>query len=218
MAQTTKQIIKLDPRVLPIHTEYTNHRLGTLAYSAADLAFQSGAVIINKNGKVLLLEDIKSGRIELPRSGIPRSLEDLFTSPLEFAEEKTGLSLERLPLLKITRRYRDPNVAKWGLLEQELVFGDSTTTNPFSVGIDIVYLQHPDFPDSRQSITSWYAGFVREHPPSGSAHNGVRLHFMSIEEAIQTVQDPYCDHVAAAALTLFEAVWKGTRDRVGIPS
>ncbi|EJD39546.1 hypothetical protein AURDEDRAFT_171356 [Auricularia subglabra TFB-10046 SS5] len=214
MPQSATGTVPFNPRFSAVHTDYSNNHIATGAFSAADLAFQSGAVVVNGQGEVLLLEDTKTGRIELPRSGLPATFDIVVKSPLKFVEEKTGLVVERHPLLKPTRRYYDPGVGKWGLLEQELQFSDRTTTNAFSVGLDVIYIRRPEFPDSRQSITSWYSGLVRDHPPSGFTHNGVRLHFMTVEQAIQAVQDSSHDHVGAAALTLFDALMEATQERM----
>lgn len=181
-------------------------------FAAPDIAFYSGVVVANQQGNVLLLEDLNTGRIELPRSRVAFDGDGMFAFPGQYLQETTGLTVERLPLHKPARRYKNANVDDWNLLRAELHFaaGSKMTTSPFSVGLDLICIPDPDVPDIRQAMTAWYAGIVRDAPNGDRTRNGLRLRFVPIQDAIYTVREPFCDFAGASALQLFEVLWRAS--------
>ncbi|EJD40135.1 hypothetical protein AURDEDRAFT_115944 [Auricularia subglabra TFB-10046 SS5] len=174
------------------------------------MSFQIGAVVINQKDEVLLFENIASGISRLPRFD-GKLLDVACLSPFKFLYDQSQLEVDRLPLLMTKRQYRNSDAESYDELEQELVFENTFTTSPFSVGLDVAWFrikQDPLYPDGRQCVVNWYSGIIRGNSvPSQS--NDIRVHFLPIAEAISAVSDN--DYVAENALRAFDTLWTATK-------
>ncbi|EJD40139.1 hypothetical protein AURDEDRAFT_115946 [Auricularia subglabra TFB-10046 SS5] len=198
---------------IAIYTTYTTLHLDDVSYCVPDVTFQNGAVIINDNNEVLLYEDLESGRVSLPRCTLQDSFESFCETPLQFVSDATGLSVERLALLKPSRQYRNGDAEHWEDLDQELCFeGSALSTNFFSMALDIAWFenyQQPLYADGRQVFIRWYSGVVRGPADVVRAPDGYRARFLPLKKVISTVRQ--YDFVAENALVLFDVLWTETK-------
>ncbi|KZV79880.1 hypothetical protein EXIGLDRAFT_706200 [Exidia glandulosa HHB12029] len=197
-----------------IHTDYTNRHLRKADLSAADFVFRVGVVVLDANGDLLVFEDDETGILQLPRSRPLPTFDDL-NEPLRFVSEQTGLKIDPLPLPAQSRRYRRPQL-EWNQLEQDLVLdGAATTTDPFSVALDVNWKSVPESKllDAQQVVVAWYSGVVRHSiQPDSCSLRGAQ--FIAINEFsnIMLGQTPY-DAVGSNALNLFRVLWSETKRR-----
>ncbi|KZV81739.1 hypothetical protein EXIGLDRAFT_730711 [Exidia glandulosa HHB12029] len=201
------------PPLLPmaIYTAYSTHHLPERAFSNADSAFQVGAVVINEDGHALAFRDPETGALQLPISDVSSHFGDLVRAPLKFVEEQTGLNIERLPLRQAKKRYRNPDAFRWECVEEDLIFKDDTTstTNPFSVGLDLAWYNEGTSHSLRQAVISWYGGVVQ-----GQQDLRTNQCFMPVRDLLLRMRNQRLDPtVHIDALSFFEQLWHATEGK-----
>lgn len=97
-------------------------------------------------------------------------------------------------------------------LEEDLVIEEDSdpTTNPFLLGLDVDWYTDSKSRSLRQSVISWYGGFVRGQPGVGDNHS-----FVPIKDAIATLAQGghRREYAHLKALSLFEQLWRATKTR-----
>lgn len=189
-------------------------------WCSQDLALESAAVIIDREREcVLLVRDPLRQIYTLPR-GESDDLEALVSSPLQCAQEKTGLQCARLPLPRLDKKQIIPPDKNMRNAHAIATYARSiSTTSAFYVSFGTLWrpLENSKYPDGFQRITFWYSGYINsdahQHLPAstGPALDSAEppCMFVPIPEALERIKD--VDDHAWRALTISEALWKASK-------